>query len=771
MRKKSYLLSAMILLFAFSTSLFGQTVWDKYTSTKENNSDAYVGTFPAPEQNAALPDPFMLFNGQRITDKSQWWEVRSQTLALFERYIYGAKPIPQSTTGTVTQSQITVNVNNGAGRTASWTATINAPTNGAARPWPVVFTFGSGVSNSFLQSRGVAVVTIPFSNLGNEGASRNAKTGYFYTVHPDHNKTGSLGAWAWGVSRMIDVIQNSDGSVLKWDAVGVTGCSRHGKGAFVCSILDQRIALALPMESGTGGMASMRVAWRDKPFSGTDGSQSPSSAYGEARWLGDDFSSFINSQSEVDNLPVDMHQAIGLMAPRGFCAVYKTASSAGKWLNVSGSHVSAKAGAEIYKALGFAGNFCWLNFGTASHCAWVDGYNTYVSDFIDIFLHKTKQPGTVALFPNENIEAARAATATAPAIPANLGLSSLLTWTTPTLTGDLPGEGIVYTGFSLSTSTSHAGAATFDVSPAPTLPGDRYEEGTVVSVTVVPNDGWAFTGWSGDASGTQKTITLTMDDNKAIVANFLPTKDSDNLIKNGNFASTTNWQYNVGSSYGNGQGSFTVLNNEATLTITAQGAEAYSPQLVQHGIPLLNGYKYSFEMDVRAASDRTFQVVFQMGSSPWTTYSQKDFDITTETQKITHEFEMTYPSDAGIQLSFNTGLAQQGNNAAPTLYLKNASLIYLGFPSGINEVSEKTSNLRASVENAAVNVNFTATRSGATELKLYSVTGTLVESAQMQTVAGENYSYTFSQGYLPTGFYVVWVNCDGSVERAKVLMK
>ena len=176
-------------------------------------------------------------------------------------------------------------------------------------------------------------------------------------------------------------------------------------------------------------------------------------------------------------------------------------------------------------------------------------------------------------------------------------------------------------------------------------------------------------------------------------------------------------------------------------------------------------------MDVRAASDRTFQVVFQMGSSPWTTYSQKDFDITTETQKITHEFEMTYPSDAGIQLSFNTGLAQQGNNAAPTLYLKNASLIYLGFPSGINEVSEKTSNLRASVENAAVNVNFTATRSGATELKLYSVTGTLVESAQMQTVAGENYSYTFSQGYLPTGFYVVWVNCDGSVERAKVLMK
>ena len=40
-------------------------------------------------------------------------------------------------------------------------------------------------------------------------------------------------AWAWGVSRIIDVIEQSDGSILRADATGVTGCSRFGKGAFV----------------------------------------------------------------------------------------------------------------------------------------------------------------------------------------------------------------------------------------------------------------------------------------------------------------------------------------------------------------------------------------------------------------------------------------------------------------------------------------------------------------------------------------------------------
>lgn len=35
------------------------------------------------------------------------------------------------------------------------------------------------------------------------------------------------------------------------------------------------------------------------------------------------------------------------------------------------------------------------------------------------------------------------------------------------------------------------------------------------------DEGYVFTGWSGDVSGTNLSITVTMNDNKNIVANFM----------------------------------------------------------------------------------------------------------------------------------------------------------------------------------------------------------------------------------------------------------
>ncbi|MDR0232641.1 MAG: carbohydrate binding domain-containing protein [Dysgonamonadaceae bacterium] len=323
-------------------------------------------------------------------------------------------------------------------------------------------------------------------------------------------------------------------------------------------------------------------------------------------------------------------------------------------------------------------------------------------------------------------------------------------------------------GFSLATSVLPAGSGSVNANPAPPV-GQGYDEGTVVTLTAEPANGWAFSEWSGDITGTQNPVTVTMNTHKNVTANFLPTQPSDNLIKNGTFVDVTNWQYNVGSSYGGGQGVFSVSNNQATLTVTAQGANVYSPQLVQHGIPLVNGYKYRFEIDAWAASNRTFNVVFQMGSNPWTSYSEKTFNLTTSEQHFVYEFEMTHPSDPGIQLSFNTGLGQQGNNAAPTVYLKNASLIYLGI-TGIDEISKRTSNLFVNVlPNSALNVNFMATGSE-TDLRLYSLNGNLIASAKLQTVAGKNYSHSFDQGKLPNGFYAVRAQSSGSVEQAKVVI-
>ncbi len=47
-----------------------------------------------------------------------------------------------------------------------------------------------------------------------------------------------------------------------------------------------------------------------------------------------------------------------------------------------------------------------------------------------------------------------------------------------------------------------------------------YASGTVVTVTATPAAGYAFVNWSGDASGTNATTTVTMSANKSATANF-----------------------------------------------------------------------------------------------------------------------------------------------------------------------------------------------------------------------------------------------------------
>ena len=47
-----------------------------------------------------------------------------------------------------------------------------------------------------------------------------------------------------------------------------------------------------------------------------------------------------------------------------------------------------------------------------------------------------------------------------------------------------------------------------------------YNSGSLVQITATPNTGYTFTGWSGDATGTTSPLTVTMNANKNITANF-----------------------------------------------------------------------------------------------------------------------------------------------------------------------------------------------------------------------------------------------------------
>jgi uncharacterized repeat protein (TIGR02543 family) len=68
---------------------------------------------------------------------------------------------------------------------------------------------------------------------------------------------------------------------------------------------------------------------------------------------------------------------------------------------------------------------------------------------------------------------------------------------------------------SISLSTSAGGT----VDPPPGI--YTYDEGTEISITASPEAGYRFVGWSGDASGSDNPITITVDSDKAIAAEFI----------------------------------------------------------------------------------------------------------------------------------------------------------------------------------------------------------------------------------------------------------
>ncbi len=80
------------------------------------------------------------------------------------------------------------------------------------------------------------------------------------------------------------------------------------------------------------------------------------------------------------------------------------------------------------------------------------------------------------------------------------------------------------TTFSLSVSSSQGGHVNKE--PDKT----SYASGAKVTLTAVPEPGYKFSGWSGDANGTQNPITIVMDGDKNITASFVEA-DTTNILR------------------------------------------------------------------------------------------------------------------------------------------------------------------------------------------------------------------------------------------------
>ena len=68
------------------------------------------------------------------------------------------------------------------------------------------------------------------------------------------------------------------------------------------------------------------------------------------------------------------------------------------------------------------------------------------------------------------------------------------------------------TSFTLSVTAGNGGSVNTS--------GGTYAQGTSVTITATPNDGYSFTGWSGNATGSETSLTITISGNTSITANF-----------------------------------------------------------------------------------------------------------------------------------------------------------------------------------------------------------------------------------------------------------
>jgi len=381
--------------------------------TVENRGEACVVP-PLPEGNTlpvttGLPDPFTRLDGTRIASKADWTCRREELLQQTFKYIYGAKPPkPESVTGSVTNTLVTVNVVNN-GQTRSFTAAVSLPA--GEGPFPAVIAFSGGGAAAQMASRGVAVIRF---NQGDVGGGNMGLFGELYGA----NSAGNLAAWAWGASRIIDVLE-TDNTIIDSKRLAVTGCSFLGKAALAAGALDERFALTVPVESGIGGVPSYKLVpvIEPNPTGAGDGPEQPQHAINNG-WLPQG-----SLVGDFGRLPVDTHEILGLIAPRGLLILGNTGGQGQYYKNLDfrTEYATAIAGKEIFAALGYADNISY-DSRNVMHCQYNAGSDTILSASVDKFLAGgTSATGTFTT----DWEGVR----TEPA--------QYIDWTTPTLEGEL----------------------------------------------------------------------------------------------------------------------------------------------------------------------------------------------------------------------------------------------------------------------------------------------------------------------------------------------
>jgi hypothetical protein len=155
---------------------------------------------------------------------------------------------------------------------------------------------------------------------------------------PKPGDWGAIGAWAWGMSRIVDVL--STDPKVDADRIVAFGFSRFGKTALWAAAQDGRFAIALSNESGQAGAT---LSHRQK------GESIDHLMLAFPYWFCANYQHFLGRAQE---LPLDGHLLLALIAPR---PLYVGSALADPFSDYEGEFLAAQAVSPVYALYGKIG--------------------------------------------------------------------------------------------------------------------------------------------------------------------------------------------------------------------------------------------------------------------------------------------------------------------------------------------------------------------------------------------------------------------------------
>ncbi|MBI2927037.1 MAG: acetylxylan esterase [Verrucomicrobia bacterium] len=350
----------------------------------------------------ALPDPLVMFSGEKVATKNQWLDKRRPELkALFQHYMYGALPPKPAKiefktdvadkdflAGKATLKLVTISfgepqapridlllvVPNARKKPAPVFLALNFCGNHALHPDPRIpltrgwlYSSCKGCTNNLatdaarggqaadwpleeIIDRGYALASFGTSDVDSDRA--DVSDGLYAwlaksrgTPNEPHHR-GSIVAWAWGFHRAVDYLVTDRDIDRK--RIAVVGHSRNGKTALLAAALDERIALSIPHQAGCGGTAPSRVSPKLAALGATGRPTAETVAVinkSFPHWFNAEFKKFNEQPARI---PFDQHCLVALCAPR---PVLFSNALEDQWANPSGQFEVLQAAEPVYRLL------------------------------------------------------------------------------------------------------------------------------------------------------------------------------------------------------------------------------------------------------------------------------------------------------------------------------------------------------------------------------------------------------------------------------------